>query len=104
MRALRLAGEHFRHPWERRRVRPPTVPGEHFDADIPLNREIAVRNRGGDPRDFAEHRLLVRRQDLMRVGLHAEWHHDGPRRRERHLESDAIGYVARALGSHKVFV
>jgi hypothetical protein len=53
-----------------------------------LDGEIVVRNRHTDTLTFAQHRRLVGRIDLLRIGLLNERHHDGPLRRQlrRHPE------------------
>lgn len=83
---------------------PAAVPLHHLLADVPLEREVFVRDGGADPIHLPQHGLLVGREDLGRVLGRAERVDDRVRRRHRDLEAHAGRQLPRRPRVQEVLV
>ena len=70
------------------------LPGQHLLADVPLDREIGVRDRGADLREVGPEGALVGGEEIGPRGGRDEPVADRHRRRQADLEADARGQRA----------
>jgi hypothetical protein len=98
------AGEDLLHARERWRALPAAVPLHHFDADIPLQRQVLVRDGRCDSGNLAEHGLLVCGQYPLGVGLDAERVDDRVRGRQAYLEAHLGRKDASAAGGQEILI
>ena len=82
----------------------PSVPQDHFDAKIPLQTELIVRDFGTDLRDLPTHGGLVSGLDLEHGILRAERVDDGERCWQADLETRAPPDLSRVSRANEVLI